>query len=451
MLNPKVCQQEGLLVNEAGMKLAEELARREYTAMEYRSQLVRMRNMDLVCHCSAEIDMGTLLYFSVNDLYLGRGNYVVLLFSEISENSSRQEEGRDVFSRMYTYAIIETVAKELLTGHYSFFSSELDGRLAFILSFPFGLLPDRSIVDYLGDNCIEISERCRERYGMEVVTYISEPIDNVHHLSAIYTKLLETATLHRYIGRRFDKPVFNVPTPQPTEQDRRMLSMRDSARALVSAVINGDDAHALARETLDAIARSEASGIDNLKRHCGDYFEHICTAAAQMGLRLDTQTLRTEQFHVLFDSVHWSEPVDWMLGFVDRLRESSAESGRLAARRRFDEAVGFINRELADPGLTVERCAAAAGCSVSALAKLFHRHRDMSVAQYIRERRLEQAYELLREGCGVGQTCERCGFGSTETFHRAFKARYGITPGRLRRGAEGETTADNGADTRSEP
>ena len=42
------------------------------------------------------------------------------------------------------------------------------------------------------------------------------------------------------------------------------------------------------------------------------------------------------------------------------------------------------------------------------------------------------ALQLVRQGATVKSTCERCGFGSTETFHRAFKAKYGITPGQLR-------------------
>ena len=107
-------------MNQAGKERAEQLAQKDYSAIEYRNRLVRMQNMDCLCHCSAEIDMGTLLYFSVNDLYLGQGYYVVLLFSEVSDNSEEQEQGRDVFGRMFTYGIIDEVAKEVLTGHYSF-------------------------------------------------------------------------------------------------------------------------------------------------------------------------------------------------------------------------------------------------------------------------------------------------------------------------------------------
>ena len=419
-------------MNQEGIQLAEQLARREYSAIEYRNRLVRMQNMDLICHCSAEIDMGTLLYFSVNNLYMGHGSYVVLLFSEISDVSSGQNEGRDVFSRMFTYAIVEQVANELFTGHYSFFSSELDGRLVFILSFPFGLLPDPSIVDYLDTNCVEISERCRELYGMNLITYISEPIDNIRHISAVYTKLLETATLHRYIDHHFDSPAFRVSLPKPAKWGLRRSDVQESARRLVLAILNGDDYHTMAEQTLRRLSEEEPSGIDNLKRIYGDYFELICRFAAQMGIKLSLDELREEQFRVLFASVRSDEFTAWMHHFLDILSEEYNKSSQKAVRRQYDEALDYIDRHLGDVGLSMDSCADAVGCSTSALSKLFRRNRNISVAKYIRERRLELALSLLKEDCSVGETCERCGFGSTETFHRAFKARYGVTPGQFR-------------------
>ena len=113
-------------MNKAAQELAMQLAQKEYSMIEYRNRLVRMQNMGLICHCSAEIDMGTLLYFSVNDMYLGKGTFVVILFSEVSSNTEDQDLGRDVFSRTFTYAIIEEAAREAFTGHYAFYSSELD-------------------------------------------------------------------------------------------------------------------------------------------------------------------------------------------------------------------------------------------------------------------------------------------------------------------------------------
>lgn len=419
-------------MNKAGKERAEQLAQKEYSLIEYRNRLVRMQNMDCLCHCSAEIDMGTLLYFSVNDLYLGQGYYVVLIFSEVSDNSVEQQEGRDVFGRMFTYAIIEEVAKEVLTGHYSFYSTELDGRLVFILSFPYGLLPDRSIVDYLDDNCREISDRCRSRYDMNVVTYIGEPIDNVHFISAVYTKLLETATLHRYTNRQFEDSVFRVFLPAPTQWSARYPSVQDSARELISLILRDGDYHGAADEVLCYMAQEQAGDIDGLKRMYGDYFENICVNAREMGIKLPIEDLREEQFRMLFDSVRWEEPVSWLHKVLDRIRKDYTENVQKAVRRQFDLALQYIADNLSDSNLTIDSCAAAAGCSASALSKLFRRQMNTSAAKYIRQKRLEWALELLQQGSSVGDTCIQCGFGSTETFHRAFKDRYGITPGQIR-------------------
>ena len=117
---------------------------------------------------------------------------------------------------------------------------------------------------------------------------------------------------------------------------------------------------------------------------------------------------------------------------LDSTASDYAERTLKATRRHFDEAIHYISEHLGEPGLSVESCASAVGCSVSALSKVFRRQLNTSVAKYIRDARLETALKLIRQGSTVKDTCEACGFGSTETFHRAFKARYGITPGQLR-------------------
>lgn len=419
-------------MNQSGKERAEQLAQKEYSLMEYRNKLVRMQNMDCVCHCSAEIDMGTLLYFSVNDLYLGQGYYVLLLFSEVSPSSDEQREGRNVFGRMFTYAIIEEIAKEAFTGHYSFFSSELDGRLVLMLSFPFGLLPDRSIVDYLDENCREVSQRCKTLYDLNVVTYIGEPIDNVQYISSVYSKLLEMATLHRYIDWVFDDSVFHVPLPAPTKWSARGPDIQSRAKELVGVILSGGDYHASADETLTLLAQHQPSSVDTIKRLFGDYFEMICKYASEIGIKLKYDTLREELFHILFDSVSWSDPVNWLHHTLDSLSESYSAAYQSAAKKQFDMALQYIESSLSDQNLTLESCAAHVNCSVSALSKAFRRQMNTSAARYIREKRLEKALELLHTGCTVGDTCVQCGFGSTETFHRAFKEKYGVTPGQVR-------------------
>ncbi len=419
-------------MNQAAIELAVQLADREYSLIEYRNRLVRMQNMGCICHCSAEIDMGTLLYFSVNDLYMGQGTFVLILFSEVSDNTAEQEAGRDVYGRMYTYAIIEDVVKEAFTGHYSFYTSELDGRLVMIVNFPYGLFPDRSIVRFLDNACRDVHEKCRSRYDMDVVSYIGDPIENVRTVSSVYTKLLERATLHRFTQHRFDDAVCHVEMPSPLAPPDRRSSIEQLVQSLATSVLAGTDYHSLADELLRDLAERRASNIDELKRMFGDCFESLCHIFGQMGLKIKTRMLREEQFRLLYDSVHWSEIGHWFHAFLDRTHNEYIEGVRRTTRRELDSAMQYIGDNLSDPDLTIEKCAAAAGCSVSSLTKTFRRQLNTSVAKYIRDMRLEKSLHLIKQGMSVKDTCSSCGFGSTETFHRLFKSRYGITPGQLR-------------------
>ncbi|MGM9615175.1 MAG: helix-turn-helix domain-containing protein [Oscillospiraceae bacterium] len=419
-------------MNTAAKELAMQLAEREYSLIDYRNKMVRMQNMGCICHCSAEIDMGTLLYFSVNDMYLGKGSFVVLLFSQVGRLTTDQEEGRDVFGRMYTYTIIEEVAKETFTGHYSFYSSELDGRLVVIINFPFGLMPDISIVDYLDVASAEVCEKCKTRYDMDVITYISDPTDTLRNISSIYMKLLDRATLHRYTEHIFDGPVYHVRMLPPKPPTDRVISLEQQLREIVNLLLSGGDPHPPLDVILKDMAEHRASGVDELKRMFGDCFEELCRLCSQVGIKLKRESLRRALFQITMDSIHWREAEAWMHKFLDDIASDYAERTMKATRRHFDEAVQYIDEHLAETELSVERTAAAVGCSVSALSKVFRRQLNTSVAKYIRDARLEKALLLIRRGSTVKATCEVCGFGSTETFHRTFKARYGITPGQLR-------------------
>ncbi len=419
-------------MNQAGRDYAQRMAEHQCSAIEYRNRLVRTHNMSCICHCSAEIDLSTLLYFSVNDMHVGQGAYVLVLFSEISERTPEQAAGRDVYSRMYTYSIIEEIATEVFTGRHAFYSSELDGRLVFLIHFPFGILPDPSLVSFLGDSCLEISNLCRERYDLEVVSYISDPIDNINFTSGIYSKLLESATLHRYLEFRSDTVVFYPPLGAPSLLSDFSSTIRDRAMRLVSAIVNDGDYHALADQILKDIVDSHPLNIDILKQLFVLLLECLYSAAKDLGIKLKSKEQRRDDFRCIFDSLHLRTVSEKFHRILDELKKDHGQLSRRTVQRQLDTALQFIDENLSNADLTLERCAEAVQCSTSALNKVFRRQLNTSVARYIRELRLEKAYKMLQAGVALSETGRQCGFGSTETFHRLFKERYGVTPGQLR-------------------
>ncbi|MBQ6824631.1 MAG: AraC family transcriptional regulator [Clostridia bacterium] len=62
------------------------------------------------------------------------------------------------------------------------------------------------------------------------------------------------------------------------------------------------------------------------------------------------------------------------------------------------------------------------------LSRLFRRHYNVTVADYLRSRRILAARPLLQEGIPPSEVCFRVGFGSLSAFNRAFKEELGMTP-----------------------
>jgi AraC-like DNA-binding protein len=82
--------------------------------------------------------------------------------------------------------------------------------------------------------------------------------------------------------------------------------------------------------------------------------------------------------------------------------------------------------------LTLQRLAAAAGCSRRQLAAIFRRELAMTVREYLTRARLRRALELIRDGEKIEAVSLMVGYHSKKNFYRQFKARVGVTPSAYR-------------------
>jgi AraC-like DNA-binding protein/mannose-6-phosphate isomerase-like protein (cupin superfamily) len=77
--------------------------------------------------------------------------------------------------------------------------------------------------------------------------------------------------------------------------------------------------------------------------------------------------------------------------------------------------------------------AAAAGASQRTLARLFRRETGMSFRQWRRQLRLTEGLVRLSQGASPPRAAAAVGYASSPAFGAAFRAAFGITPGRTRR------------------
>jgi len=104
------------------------------------------------------------------------------------------------------------------------------------------------------------------------------------------------------------------------------------------------------------------------------------------------------------------------------------------ADRRLAPALALIDRELARP-IAVAELAALLGVSDEHCIRLFRRQLGQTPAQYIIDRRLLRAAELLGEpDAAIAAVATACGFPNRHYFTRVFSQRLGVTPAAYRDG-----------------
>ena len=97
-----------------------------------------------------------------------------------------------------------------------------------------------------------------------------------------------------------------------------------------------------------------------------------------------------------------------------------------------DEAKAIILDHLSDEHFGVSELADAMHMSRSSLLRKCKKQTQLSASQFIRQIRLEEAMELLKESdLTVSEVSYRVGFGSTSYFIKCFREHYGHPPGEV--------------------
>lgn len=126
---------------------------------------------------------------------------------------------------------------------------------------------------------------------------------------------------------------------------------------------------------------------------------------------------------------------------------AATKSGRAAAEysRRLHAVVEFIDRNL-DGKLDLATIAGVAHFSQYHFHRLFHALMGEPLGDYVRRRRLEVAAVRLRSqpDIPVLQIALAVGFGSAESFTRAFRARFGAAPTHYRKSKIGQAKSKRG-------
>jgi len=94
---------------------------------------------------------------------------------------------------------------------------------------------------------------------------------------------------------------------------------------------------------------------------------------------------------------------------------------------RIERMLKYLEEHLAEH-LTMEQLAEQFFISKYHMMRLFKKETGVSIYEYLTERRLVFARELIRQGISATESCFMAGFGTYSSFTRAYGKRFGTTP-----------------------
>ncbi len=115
---------------------------------------------------------------------------------------------------------------------------------------------------------------------------------------------------------------------------------------------------------------------------------------------------------------------------LGRYREKTQQQWleqRITTNERVLGIMSFIDNHLPEE-LDIDKLSEQFYISKYHMMRLFRKETGQTVFEYLTERRLFYARELIRQGVPATESCFQAGFGSYSSFTRAYGKRFGTTP-----------------------
>jgi len=162
-------------------------------------------------------------------------------------------------------------------------------------------------------------------------------------------------------------------------------------------------------------------GVHTLIRTAGTKWEELLREKIRSGVREEEEKASGWETMVLGNTIQ-------LMGLLRRALEDRG-SGPVYVEKPalLERVLAYVERHLADR-LTLPQVAQRFYVSESTISQTFRAQMGVSFHRCVTQRRLIAAKNLIAEGVGLEQLCERVGFSDYSTFYRAFKQEYGISP-----------------------
>ncbi|NQX63320.1 helix-turn-helix domain-containing protein [Paenibacillus qinlingensis] len=254
---------------------------------------------------------------------------------------------------------------------------------------------------------------------------ISDPIDSAENIHHIYRMTYELTEISFITGESA------IYTPQDRKETYIKASFDGLDTEQITAFIQSiriRDTDALQRQLQhlfnqlqDLPAEESKLQLIQLLYVFQKSFKQLNTPGGMVGIRN-----QLDQFNNLKEVHLWVE--ETLMNLIEQMSNRRTQKEDI-----FPEIVEYISNHLHDAMLTIDDIANHVNFSVNYLRVIFKEQNDISISDFILERRIEKVKELLlKTKWSIAEISSQSGFQSKSHFFTAFKKGTGMTPSQYR-------------------
>ena len=221
---------------------------------------------------------------------------------------------------------------------------------------------------------------------------------------------------------------------QMRDRETRLVHFNDSdAKGLEHALRYGNVAEITQYiESLKEAASRDAADTGNLNLYVINLVGMLANYAASIGVDIN-ELAGADILDLMLRIRSIGQLFDWVTGISAKIRERSVASKANNAKRLLDLAIAYIEKNFADPELTMDKLCDQLGISASYLGQLFKKNLDSSFVKYLTNVRMEKArQQLVSTGDRIVEVALQCGYNDVYYFSHSFKKYTGNSPKKYR-------------------
>ena len=384
--------------------------------------------LDLLLHSRYAVPQDALIALEINRLYLGNGGFVVTGFRPVLPDASQLQE---------VLLNLERLANQVYESNGLFHVCQMDGQVIVLSCFP-QLRREQRREDQISDLTVRLAQRLSEQsqtyWGIPIMAAVGPLIYGLASLSQAFFFVTELMEYKQFLGDT-GQLLYAPAQIQANQLLRNTREIQQTAVFFANDIYSGSLTNVERRvtELLQYIVESEASSMRNF-HFCLLLFVQALTAALMELEVADNQFLTRLDILGRCYAAQNLEALNRCLCAVFReIADHCAQQDQSRMTQLLRQAKAFIDSHYTDSTLSVAQTAELVGVHQSTLSTMFRQAYGETIVDYIRALRVEKAKELLacRE-LSLSSVAQGAGFGSLNTMYRAFKAKEGLPPGKLR-------------------